>query len=90
MATPRQPPLREKIGQLLLIGFRGCQITDADPIARDVSESNLGGVILFDQEMADTSLQTRNIQSPEQVRDLIGSLQSRARTPLLISIDQEG
>jgi hypothetical protein len=35
MATPRQPHLGEKIGQLLLIGFRGCQINDVDSIARD-------------------------------------------------------
>jgi beta-N-acetylhexosaminidase len=82
--------LAEKIGQMLLIGFRGCQISDRDPIASDIAERNLGGVVLFDQEMADRSIAVRNVKSPEQVAALTASLQSRARTPLLISIDQEG
>jgi beta-N-acetylhexosaminidase len=87
----RPPPtLREKIGQMLLVGFRGCEITDADPIARELEVAHVGAVILFDQEMADPSRPRRNIQSPEQVRALTQSLQSRARLPLLIAIDQEG
>lgn len=84
------PPLREKIGQMLLAGFRGCEIGDGDPIARDIAERNLGAVILFDQEMADKSLPVRNIQSPDQVKALAASLQRRARAPLWIAIDQEG
>src|SRR4051794_33823971 len=82
--------LQEKIGQMLLLGFRGYEITNDDPISRDITERNLGGVVFFDQEMADTARQGRNIKSPEQVRALVASLQSRAKTPLLISIDQEG
>lgn len=82
--------LRDKIGQMLLIGFRGCEIKESDPIARDLAERNLGGVVLFDQEMADTSLPVRNIKSPGQVRALTASLHKLARTPLWISIDQEG
>lgn len=82
--------LREKIGQMLLVGFRGYQVNANDPVARDAAERNLGGVVLFDQEMADAQLQGRNIQSPAQVKALVQSLQSFAKTPLLISIDQEG
>jgi len=84
------PTLREKIGQMLLVGFRSCEITDADPIARELEAAHIGAVILFDQEMAEPSRPSRNIQSPEQVRALTQSLQSRSRTPLLIAIDQEG
>ena len=84
------PTLREKIGQMLLVGFRGCEITDADPIARELQAAHVGAVILFDQEMADPSRPLRNIQSPEQVRTLTQSLQNRARHTLLIAIDQEG
>ena len=40
--------------------------------------------------MADTHIKGRNIQSPEQVRSLVQSLHSSAKTPLLVSIDQEG
>jgi beta-N-acetylhexosaminidase len=86
----RPATLREKIGQMLLTGFRGCTISGGDPITRDIAEGNLGGVILFDEDMADRSLPARNIQSPDQVRALTGSLQRGARTPLWIAIDQEG
>jgi beta-N-acetylhexosaminidase len=84
------PNLREKIGQMLLLGFRGCEITGADPIARELEAGRAGGVILFDQDMADVSRPRRNIQSPEQVCALTDSLRSRARMPLLIAVDQEG
>ena len=40
--------------------------------------------------MADPALRGRNIQSPEQVKALVESLQRRARSPLLVAIDQEG
>jgi beta-N-acetylhexosaminidase len=91
MNSPAPPPsLREKIGQLLLIGFRGLEITDADPIARDLAERNLGGVVLFDQDMTDPSLPARNIRSARQVAALVKSLQARARTPPFVAIDQEG
>jgi beta-N-acetylhexosaminidase len=82
--------LREKIGQMLLAGFRGFQISNLHPIARDLAERNLGGVILYDQDTADPTRPGRNIQSRRQVKALVKSLQRRARTPLLIAIDQEG
>jgi beta-N-acetylhexosaminidase len=84
------PTLREKIGQMLLVGFRGCSVKENDPIVRDIAERNLGGVVLFDQEMADQSIKGRNIQSPEQVKALTTSLQRYAENSLLIAIDQEG
>ena len=57
---------------------------------RDIREHRIGGVILFDQEMADTSTKRRNIESPAQVKELVAYLQAQAPTPLLVSIDQEG
>lgn len=85
-----QPSLREKIGQMLLVGFRGYEAGDDHPVVRDLAEHHLGGVILFDQEMADPSLSGRNIQSRDQVKKLVASLHRRAHTPLFIAIDQEG
>lgn len=84
------PSYQEKIGQMLLVGFRGYSVRENDPIANDLIERNLGGVILFDQEMADTQLTGRNIQSPDQVRALTASLKSFASNPLWVAIDQEG
>jgi beta-N-acetylhexosaminidase len=89
MSAP-SPSLREKIGQLLNVGFRGCLPADCAPVVRDIRDHHIGGVILFDQEMADGSARRRNIQSPAQVRELLAFLQSHARLPLLTSVDQEG
>ncbi len=75
---------------MLLIGFRGTTVKPGDPVARDIAERNLGGVVLFDQEMSDTTARHRNIESPQQLRALTKSLQSMAATPLWIAIDQEG
>lgn len=75
---------------MVLAGFRGLEVKPTDPIVEDLRTRNLGAVILFDQEMAEKSLPTRNIQSPQQVKALVASLHQAAKTPLLVSIDQEG
>ena len=85
-----RPTLREKLGQLLLVGFRGSRPAECSLIFRDIREHGLGGVVLFDQEMADHSAGRRNIESPAQVEELVAALQAQARTPLLVAIDQEG
>ncbi|KAF5052092.1 Beta-hexosaminidase [anaerobic digester metagenome] len=84
-----RPEFRAMLGQMLLVGFRGAELSDEDSILRDIREHNLGGVILFDR---DVQLKTvgRNIQSPAQVRALTARLQAAARTPLFIAVDQEG
>ena len=66
---------------MLVVGFRGRDLEDTDPILRAIAEEGLGGVILFG----------RNIESPSQLRDLTSRLRAAAtdRT-LLICIDQEG
>ncbi len=81
--------LEKKIGQMLVLGFRGTEVGEEDAIARDIRDCNLGGVILFE---LDVSLQdpVRNVRSPEQVRALTASLSGFAETPLFIAIDQEG
>jgi beta-N-acetylhexosaminidase len=75
---------------MLLIGFRGIEFGGTDPIFHDLAERNIGGVVLFDQEMSDHAAAHRNVQSPVQLRALTASLQKAAASPLLISIDQEG
>lgn len=86
--------LREKIGQLLMIGFRGAQPADCGLIARDIRDHGIGGVILFDLDMTSTidsgKPGPRNIESPGQVRALLAHLQTQSKIPLLTSIDQEG
>lgn len=95
MTAPAFPQtLREKIGQMLLLGFKGSTAADTALITRDLREHAIGNVILFDIDMTGTidSGQPggRNVKSPEQLRELITHLQTQARTPLLVAIDQEG
>lgn len=82
-------PLEEKIGQILMTGFRGETVEAGSSIARDLSEYHLGGVILFDVDMG-LGVPRRNIESPEQLARLTASLKSFSVAPLLIAIDQEG
>ncbi len=51
-----------------------------DTLLIDIDQRNLGGVILFGN----------NILNPQQVKDLTNQLQQTAKTPLLIATDQEG
>ena len=70
---------REKIGQLFMVGFMGTAVTP--DLASFLKEYKPGGVILF----------SRNLESIEQIVELTNDLQRYSpKSPLLISIDQEG
>ncbi|WP_250635936.1 glycoside hydrolase family 3 N-terminal domain-containing protein [Salidesulfovibrio brasiliensis] len=76
-------------GQMLMAGFRGDHVDAESPIVRDIRTRHLGGVVLFDYDVA-LGRPDRNVKSPEQVRELIAELKSRADIPLLVAVDQEG
>jgi beta-N-acetylhexosaminidase len=80
-------------GQMLLAGFRGMTLDESPELRRDLTEHHLGGVILFDRDVALHS-DRRNIESPEQLARLTASLRALARElglpPPLIAVDQEG
>ena len=82
--------LREKIGQLLMVGFRGLEAGPGSPIIRDIRAGRIGGVVLFDRDLRLSGATERNIRSPQQVTPLIRSLQIAAPVPLLVAVDQEG
>lgn len=70
---------REKIGQLFMVGFLGTSVTP--DLASFLKDYKPGGVILF----------SRNLESVEQIVQLTNDLQRCSpKSPLLISIDQEG
>lgn len=81
--------LEEKIGQLFVMGFRGADVSEESTIAHEIRNCGIGGVILFDKDMV-YHRPVNNIESPDQVRKLVETLQGYASTPLLVSIDQEG
>jgi beta-N-acetylhexosaminidase len=80
--TARVPALtlRQKIGQLLVVGFVGTKPALTSAVGKQLLAGELGGVILFD----------RNITSATQLAILTRGLKSYAKTPLLIAVDQEG
>ncbi|MDM8558765.1 glycoside hydrolase family 3 N-terminal domain-containing protein [Candidatus Parabeggiatoa sp. HSG14] len=79
--------LETKIGQMLLVGFRGLTVEQSD--VRDILDLQIGGVLLFDYDVA-RHKPVRNIQSPQQVKALVDALQAYTEIPLLIGIDYEG
>lgn len=91
--------LRNQIGQMLLIGFDGKTINAQSPIVKTIKKNNIGGVILFDYDYH-TKTYDKNIESPQQVKQLTSDLQyftlqgnlkhHRPTWPLLISVDYEG
>ncbi|HDQ41823.1 MAG TPA: glycoside hydrolase family 3 protein [Desulfonatronum sp.] len=82
--------LEAQIGQMLLIGFRGSEVGESSQIVQDIRAGRIGGVILFDYDVALKS-PVRNVASPEQVQELIADLQAADPTmPLFVAIDQEG
>ncbi len=95
--VPVSPLVRGMAGQMLLVGFRGAEpglgAAGELPILRQVVELNLGGVILFDRDVAAGNAE-RNIRTPEQVARLNAALSTVAREaamlPLFIALDQEG
>ena len=73
-----QPTLKEKIAQMIMVGFSGTSVPDS--LRYDIENRKLGGVVLF----------ASNISNPTQLKNLTTQLQSYGNNELLISIDQEG
>jgi len=74
--------LDEKIGQVMVVGFEGTDLTPG--IHEMITRYHAGGIILF----------ARNVQSPQQLAQLNNAMQKAAldsgHPGLIISIDQEG
>ncbi len=85
----KEAPLDLKIGQMIMVGFRGTALDEAPGLAGDLEAQRIGGVVLFDYDVPSRSA-GRNITSPRQLRDLTRELQQNASTPLFIAIDEEG
>lgn len=93
------PTLREKIGQMLVVGFEGKYVDEHSEIVQSLDRDNIGGVILFDYNPKSRHFD-KNIENPEQVKALTTALQKfnikaakkhhRRHLPLFISVDYEG
>jgi beta-N-acetylhexosaminidase len=87
--TELGPTLREKIGGMLVVGFRGRTPVEADETLRQIASLAIGGVVLFDRDQLTAG--PRNVESPEQLASLVRSLKEAATVaPLMVAVDQEG
>jgi beta-N-acetylhexosaminidase len=76
-------PLRQKIGQMIMIGIHGTQKQDVEVklALSQVEQGDIGGVLFF----------AYNIKSPQQIKKLTRAFSLiKSPEPLLIAIDQEG
>ena len=81
--------LKNKIGQMIMIGFRGTEAADDSYIANVIKNLKIGGVVLFDYDAPSKSF-SRNIINPKQTKKLIFDLQSFSSVPLFVAVDAEG
>jgi beta-N-acetylhexosaminidase len=93
-AAPPEPDIRAKIGQMLLVGFRGTTAEASASVLADIRERGLGGVVLFSVDQP-TGSTTRNVESADQLAALTAALQTASLEaplglPLVISVDEEG
>jgi beta-N-acetylhexosaminidase len=76
--TLTQMTLEQKVGQLLMFGLNGLEITED---TKDLIKTRyIGGFLLLG----------KNISDEKQLKNLTTQLQNESEIPLLISIDQEG
>ncbi|CDZ80154.1 Beta-hexosaminidase A precursor [Candidatus Rubidus massiliensis] len=81
--------LDQKIGQMIIVGFKGYKIDDEPKLVEQIKKGMIGGVILSDFDTASQTYE-RNIKNSSQLKRLCQSIQSLAKIPLFICIDHEG
>lgn len=79
--------LAYKIGQMLVVGFRGTSLDENTLMM--LSRHNIGGVILFDKDMSNGK-GVRNIIDPPKFKKLVNTIQRVAPSQIFIAVDQEG
>ncbi len=82
--------LKRKIGQMIMIGFRGTALNPKDPLYQMMDEYHIGGVVLYSKDLPSKFTQKRNVESPQQLKKLTAVLHGINDTPLFIGIDEEG
>lgn len=88
------PGLRNKIAQMLIMGFSGYDINDSSPVVSWLQTDGLGGVLLFDYDLP-AKKHGKNLQDIAQIKRLNQDLNhysmvAKNALPLLIALDYEG
>lgn len=89
--------LRQQIGQMLIMGFSGLSLEQDNQVKDWLSKENLGGILLFDYDLA-KQCPGKNLINQPQIKQLTTQLNQYAQRsfsgqagiPLFIAIDYEG
>jgi beta-N-acetylhexosaminidase len=81
---------KKLIGQMLVIGFRGTEANQDSYIVKEIKDNNIGGIILFDNDMPSKKTVERNIKDYEQVKKLISDIRSNSNSSIFVAVDAEG
>lgn len=79
----------QRIGQMIMVGFRGTELSKDSTIYQDLSKRNISGVVLFDRDVI-TGDRNRNIEDPTQLMHLSNDIIAATPNSPFIAIDQEG
>lgn len=79
----------QRLGQMIMVGFRGTELSENSTIYKDLSERNISGVVLFDRDVI-TGDRSRNIKNPTQLMQLSNSIIAATPNSPFIAVDQEG
>ncbi|MCB0496144.1 MAG: glycoside hydrolase family 3 protein [Cyclobacteriaceae bacterium] len=82
-ANAQTDSLDIKIGQMIMVGFPGTSIESSDPLIQLIKGGHVGGVILFEKNID-------SVNSYYNLKNLTFTMQSYAKVPLFMAIDQEG
>jgi beta-N-acetylhexosaminidase len=80
--------LRDRIGQMVLVGFQGMTPREAGSTIRQIADGTAGAVVVYDMDGGTGG--PRNIESREQLRDLVAALKAANEIPVLVTVDAEG
>lgn len=72
-----------KIGQMLMVGVSGTDISQNSSILKDIKKGSVGGVLLFEKNIAGAN-------SFNTLRKFTSDLSANSPLPLFVAIDQEG
>jgi beta-N-acetylhexosaminidase len=72
-----------QIGQMILFGFYGSTLNEADDVYKAVKQGKVGGILLYERNIASQ-------HSKFTLQSLINGYKKAATIPLFVSIDQEG
>lgn len=83
------PSLEVKLGQMILVGFRGATADQCADFLGRLRRYHVGCVWLTDNK-SPMGTTIGNVKSPGQLRQLVADLQQAATIPLLVAVDGEG